>query len=34
MNNLFVFGCSYTYGNGTLPHEIYPKKYKKTELLL
>ena len=31
MNNLFVYGCSYTYGNGALPHEVYPKKYKKSE---
>jgi hypothetical protein len=31
MNKLFVFGCSYTYGNGCLEHEVYPKKYKKTE---
>jgi hypothetical protein len=31
MNNLFVYGCSYTYGNGSLPHEVYPKKYKKSE---
>jgi hypothetical protein len=31
MNNLFVYGCSYTYGNGSLPHEVYPKNYKKSE---
>jgi hypothetical protein len=31
MNKLFVYGCSFTYGNGCLPNEIYPKKYKKSE---
>jgi len=31
MNNLFVFGCSFTYGNGCLSHEAYPKSYHKNE---
>ena len=31
MNNLFVYGCSFTYGNGCLPNEIYTKKYKKSK---
>lgn len=31
MNNLFVFGCSFTHGNGCLPHEVYTEKYKKSE---
>ena len=31
MNKLFVYGCSYTYGNGALPDEVYTKKYKKSE---
>jgi hypothetical protein len=31
MNNLFVFGCSFTYGNGCLSHEVYPKSYRKNE---
>lgn len=29
MNKLFTYGCSYTYGNGCLPNDIYCKKYKK-----
>jgi hypothetical protein len=31
MNNLFVFGCSFTEGNGCHLHEPYAKKYKKSE---
>lgn len=31
MNNLFTYGCSFTYGNGCLPYEIYPQNYKKSE---
>jgi hypothetical protein len=31
MNKLFVYGCSYTYGNGALPNDAYRKKYKKTD---
>lgn len=31
MNKLFVFGCSFTHGNGCLPHEAYSLKYKKSE---
>ena len=31
MNKLFVFGCSFTYGNGCLPNEPYFLKYKKSE---
>lgn len=31
MNNLFVFGCSFTYGSGCLPGEPYVLKYKKNE---
>jgi hypothetical protein len=31
MKTLFVFGCSYTEGNGCYPHEEYCKKYKKHE---
>jgi hypothetical protein len=31
MNKLFVFGCSFTHGNGCLPHETYTAKYKKSE---
>jgi hypothetical protein len=29
MNKLFTYGCSYTYGNGCLPSDVYHKKYKK-----
>jgi hypothetical protein len=31
MNKLFVYGCSFTYGNGCLPDEIYRLKYKKSD---
>jgi predicted unusual protein kinase regulating ubiquinone biosynthesis (AarF/ABC1/UbiB family) len=31
MNKLFVFGCSFTHGNGCLPNETYAAKYKKSE---
>ena len=31
MNKLFVFGCSFTHGNGCLPNEPYSLKYKKSE---
>jgi hypothetical protein len=31
MNNLFVFGCSFTYGSGCLSGEPYTLKYKKSE---
>ena len=31
MNNLFVFGCSFTEGNGCHLNEPYAKKYKKSE---
>jgi hypothetical protein len=31
MNKLFVFGCSFTFGNGCLPHEQYPLNYKKSK---
>lgn len=31
MNNLFTYGCSFTYGNGCLPNEKYPLKYKKSD---
>lgn len=31
MGNLFTYGCSFTHGNGCLPHEVYPAKYKKSE---
>lgn len=28
-NNLFVYGCSFTYGNGCLPADAYNVQYKK-----
>jgi hypothetical protein len=31
MNKLFTFGCSFTYGNGCLPNNIYTKQYKKSD---
>jgi hypothetical protein len=31
MNNLFVFGCSFTQGSGCLPGEPYNLKHKKSE---
>ena len=31
MNKLFVYGCSFTYGNGCLPAEPYAQQYKKSE---
>jgi len=31
MNKLFVFGCSFTHGNGCLPNEVYTQRYKKSE---
>jgi hypothetical protein len=31
MNKLFTFGCSFTYGNGCLVGEVYPKSYYKNE---
>lgn len=31
MNNLFVYGCSFTYGNGCLPYDEYYKKHRKNE---
>ena len=31
MNNLFVFGCSFTRGSGCLPGEPYVLKYKQNE---
>ena len=31
MNKLFTFGCSFTYGNGCLTNEVYPKSYYKNE---
>ena len=31
MNNLFTFGCSFTYGSGCLPGDPYVLKYKKSE---
>jgi len=31
MNKLFVFGCSFTHGNGCLPNEAYTQRYKKSE---
>ena len=30
MKNLFVFGCSFTHGNGCLPHDIYNIEYKES----
>lgn len=31
MNNLWTFGCSFTYGDGTLPHDLYQQKYTINE---
>lgn len=31
MNNLFVYGCSFTHGNGCLPTDLYNQQYKKSE---
>jgi hypothetical protein len=31
MNNLFVYGCSFTHGNGCLPYDAYYKQYRKSE---
>lgn len=31
MSNLFVYGCSFTYGNGCLPSDSYAQKYRQSE---
>jgi hypothetical protein len=31
MKNLWTFGCSFTYGDGTLERDLYKQKYKRTE---
>ena len=31
MRNLWTFGCSYTYGDGTLEHDLYRQKFKVNE---
>jgi hypothetical protein len=31
MNKLWTFGCSFTYGDGTLEHDLYYQKYKSGE---
>lgn len=31
MRNLWTFGCSFTYGDGTLEHDLYRQKYRVSE---
>ena len=33
MIKLWTFGCSFTYGDGTLEHDLYRQKYRMVSFL-